>query len=283
MVEPSRRALLVTVIGAVSLFDSGLLATGGAAITLSAIAMPTNPEHRVTSTPAANSLTENRLAMNRHATGGWVWTRATELWQGGTSFRKVTCQGLPSQGPAVASDGTLQSFPLKIPYTSGIQISTDRGLRSKAQVTLTPGHYWRVASTIFGPSREEQLRHGSPNVLRWHPRVGRASFSSPRSTGEEYPLSCQPTTINYRLFGHWPDYIHNNQKYFYLLVPQSLTSEIGIRHDPFFRPSGVLCNQESAALSNVDRLAAKVHHPRLRWARYPSAFERLRVCVIISP
>lgn len=64
MIQPSLVALLVTVVGATTLPDAGFGATRGAAIALSAIAMPTDPEHRVTL--AAKPLTENRFAVSRH-------------------------------------------------------------------------------------------------------------------------------------------------------------------------------------------------------------------------
>jgi hypothetical protein len=57
----------VTAVSAASLPEPGFGAAGEAAIALSAITVLTDPEHRVTSIAAANPLTENHFAINRHA------------------------------------------------------------------------------------------------------------------------------------------------------------------------------------------------------------------------
>lgn len=54
MIEPSLRALLAPAIGASPLLEPGLLATGQAAIALSAIAVRAEKEHRTASAPYAN-------------------------------------------------------------------------------------------------------------------------------------------------------------------------------------------------------------------------------------
>jgi hypothetical protein len=67
MVQLPFRTPLVKAVGAASLPESGFGAAGEATIALSAITVLTDPEHRVTSTAAANPLTENYFAVNRHA------------------------------------------------------------------------------------------------------------------------------------------------------------------------------------------------------------------------
>jgi hypothetical protein len=52
-------------VGAASLLAASLGLTGWAAITLPPITAATDPEHRVAIAAAANSLTENNLAMTR--------------------------------------------------------------------------------------------------------------------------------------------------------------------------------------------------------------------------
>jgi hypothetical protein len=66
VVEPAFGALLIAAIGRPVLSPSGFSAARRAAIALSAIAMRTNPEHRLASRPAANALPENHFSMNRH-------------------------------------------------------------------------------------------------------------------------------------------------------------------------------------------------------------------------
>lgn len=67
MVQPSFRAPLVTAVGTAPLLEAGLGPAGGTAITLPAVTVLTDPEHRVASTAAANPLPENHFARNRHA------------------------------------------------------------------------------------------------------------------------------------------------------------------------------------------------------------------------
>ena len=67
VIESPFRAPLVTAVGAASLSEPGFRAASKAAIALSTITVLTDPEHRVTSAAAANPLTENYFAVNRHA------------------------------------------------------------------------------------------------------------------------------------------------------------------------------------------------------------------------
>ena len=66
MIQAPFQTPLVAVVGAASLPEPGLGATGEAAIALSTITVPADPERRVASAAAANPLPENDFAMNRH-------------------------------------------------------------------------------------------------------------------------------------------------------------------------------------------------------------------------
>jgi hypothetical protein len=66
VVEPAFRTLLIAAVGRPVLPAPSFGAARRAAIALSAIAMCTNPEHRLASLAAANALPENHFSMNRH-------------------------------------------------------------------------------------------------------------------------------------------------------------------------------------------------------------------------
>ena len=66
VVEPAFRALLIAAVGRPVLPAPGFGAARRAAVALTAIAMRTNPEHRLASLAAANALPENHFSMNRH-------------------------------------------------------------------------------------------------------------------------------------------------------------------------------------------------------------------------
>jgi len=66
VVEPSLRTLLIAAVGRPVLPASCFSAARRAAVALAAVAMCTNPEHRLASLAAANALPENHFSMNRH-------------------------------------------------------------------------------------------------------------------------------------------------------------------------------------------------------------------------
>jgi len=66
VVEPAFGTQLIAAVGRPVLPAPGFAAAGRAAIALSAIAMDTNPEHRLASPAAANPLPENHFSLNRH-------------------------------------------------------------------------------------------------------------------------------------------------------------------------------------------------------------------------
>jgi hypothetical protein len=66
VVKPAFGTLLIAAVGGPMLPAPGFGPARRAAIALSAIAMCTNPEHRLASLAAANALPENHFSMNRH-------------------------------------------------------------------------------------------------------------------------------------------------------------------------------------------------------------------------
>jgi hypothetical protein len=86
MVQPSFQTPLMAAVGAVALLETRSGTASGAAIALPAITMLTDPEHGMTSAAAANPLTENRFAMNRHARHGRELDHGNGSWQVRTSF-----------------------------------------------------------------------------------------------------------------------------------------------------------------------------------------------------
>jgi hypothetical protein len=86
MVQSSFRTPLVPAVGAASLPEAGFSAASGAAIAVSAIAVRTDPEHRVATTAAANPLPENHFAMSRHPCLRAGLDNGNRSWQVRTSF-----------------------------------------------------------------------------------------------------------------------------------------------------------------------------------------------------
>jgi hypothetical protein len=86
VVEPTFRTLLIAAVGRPVLPTPGFTAAGRAAIALSAIAMRTNPEHRLASLAAANALPENHFSTNRHRSTQTDFDKANGSCQGSTSF-----------------------------------------------------------------------------------------------------------------------------------------------------------------------------------------------------
>ena len=86
VVEPTFETLLIPAVGRPVLPAPGCGAARRAAIALSAIAMGTNPEHRLTSLAAANALPENHFSMNRHPPTQADFDNGNGSCQGRTSF-----------------------------------------------------------------------------------------------------------------------------------------------------------------------------------------------------
>jgi hypothetical protein len=110
VVEPSLRAALVAAVGAAPLLESGLGAASRTAIALPAITVLTDPEHRLAFAAAANPLTENRFAMDRHPRRQAGLDNGSQSWQ----VRTIESGDLPkvaSRDSAAYDGGVPQPFP----------------------------------------------------------------------------------------------------------------------------------------------------------------------------
>jgi hypothetical protein len=86
MIEPAFRTPLVAAVGSAVLSPPGFPAAHRAAIALSAITVLTDPEHRLTSTAAANPLPQNHFARKRHARHKRRLDNGSRSWQVRTSL-----------------------------------------------------------------------------------------------------------------------------------------------------------------------------------------------------
>ncbi len=86
MIELSFRASLMAVVGAASLPAPGFNATGLAAVTLPAVAVPADPEDCVASDSRTNALTEDHLAMPIHVRREAGLDNGNRSWQVRTSL-----------------------------------------------------------------------------------------------------------------------------------------------------------------------------------------------------
>jgi hypothetical protein len=86
MIEPSFGASLVTAIGTASLPTPGFQAARIAAVTLSAVAVPADPEHCIASNGRTNPLTKNHLAITIHVRPEAGLDNGDQSWQVKTSL-----------------------------------------------------------------------------------------------------------------------------------------------------------------------------------------------------
>ena len=86
VVKPAFTAALIAAVGRPVLLAPCFAAARRAAVALSAIAMGTNPEHRLASLAAANALPENHFSVNRHPPTQADFDNGNASWQGRTSF-----------------------------------------------------------------------------------------------------------------------------------------------------------------------------------------------------
>jgi hypothetical protein len=107
VVEPAFRALLIAVVGSPVLPAPGYGAARRAAIALSAIAMGTNPEHRLASLAAANALPENHFSMNRHPPMQADFDNGNGSCQGRTSFDGGLLMKVAEPEPRCSNGGVL--------------------------------------------------------------------------------------------------------------------------------------------------------------------------------
>lgn len=86
MIELSFRASLMAVVGAAALPAARFEAAGLAAVTLSAVAVPADPEHHVTSDCRTNALPKNHLALRIHVRCQAGLDNGDRSWQVRTSL-----------------------------------------------------------------------------------------------------------------------------------------------------------------------------------------------------
>src|SRR5579864_3933541 len=98
MIEPALRTPLVAAVGSTVLSPPGFPAAHRAAIVLSAITVLTDPEHRMTSTAAANPLPQNHFARKRHARRRGL-DNGSRSWQVRTSLPRGDLLRVARPGP----------------------------------------------------------------------------------------------------------------------------------------------------------------------------------------
>jgi hypothetical protein len=86
MIEPSFGTSLVTAVSAATLPSAGFETAGVAAVTLSAVAVPANPEHSVASDSRTDPLTKNHLAITIHVRPEAGLDNGDQSWQVKTSL-----------------------------------------------------------------------------------------------------------------------------------------------------------------------------------------------------
>jgi len=118
VVEPALGTLLIAAVGRPVLPAPGFAAASRAAVALSAVAMCTNPEHRLASLAAANPLPENHFSINRHPPRQADFDNGNGSCQGKTSLdgdllMKVAELRTPlvrTAGFSAAFQATIQAF-----------------------------------------------------------------------------------------------------------------------------------------------------------------------------
>ena len=107
VVEPTFETLLIPAVGRPVLPAPGFGAARRAAIALSAIAMCTNPEHRLASPAAANALPEKYFSMNRHPPTQADFDNRNGSCQGRTSFDGGLLMKVAEPEPRCSNGGVL--------------------------------------------------------------------------------------------------------------------------------------------------------------------------------
>jgi hypothetical protein len=107
VVEPAFGTLLIAAVGRPVLPAPGFNAARRAAIALSAIAMGTNPEHRLASLAAANALPENHFSMNRHPPRQADFDNGNGSCQGKTSLDGDLLMKVAEPEPRCSNGGVL--------------------------------------------------------------------------------------------------------------------------------------------------------------------------------
>ena len=107
VVEPAFGTLLIAAVGRPVLPAPGFGAARRAAIALSAIAMSTNPEHRLASLAAANALPENHFPMNCHPPTQADFDKGNGSCQGRTSLDGDLLLKVAEPEPRCSNGGVL--------------------------------------------------------------------------------------------------------------------------------------------------------------------------------
>jgi hypothetical protein len=107
VIEPAFGTLLIAAVGLPVLPAPGFGAARRAAVALSAIAMCTNPEHRLASLAAANALPENRFSVNRHPPRQADFDNGNRSCQGRTSFNGGLHMKVAEPEPRCSNGGVL--------------------------------------------------------------------------------------------------------------------------------------------------------------------------------
>jgi len=111
VVEPAFGTLLIAAVGRPVLPAPGFGAARRAAIALSAIAMRTNPEHRLASLATANALPQNHFSMNRHPPTQADFDKGNGSCQGRTSLDgDLAHEGCRARTPLLERRGCLPPF-----------------------------------------------------------------------------------------------------------------------------------------------------------------------------
>jgi hypothetical protein len=107
MIEPSFLALLVPTIGGTALLPPGFRPASPAAIALPSITVRTNPEHRLASLTATNSLPENHISMNRHPPTQADFDNGNGSCHGRTSLNGGPLMKVAEPEPRCSNSGVL--------------------------------------------------------------------------------------------------------------------------------------------------------------------------------
>ena len=120
VIEAAFGTMLVAAVGGAALLASGLAAASRAAVALAAIAVRTNPEHRLASLAAANPLPENHFSMNRHPSTQADFDNGNGSCQGKTSFDGGLLMKVAQPEPRCFEQrGSLPAFQATIQVFSG--------------------------------------------------------------------------------------------------------------------------------------------------------------------
>ena len=121
MIEPALRTPLVAAVGCAELLSPGLPAAGRAAIALAAVAVCTNPEQRLASLAATNSLPEKDFSMNRHPPTQAGFDNGNGSCHGRSSFDGGLLMKVAKPEPRCSNGGVLlPAFHATIQFFAGM-------------------------------------------------------------------------------------------------------------------------------------------------------------------